>query len=92
MAKEDFKLAFCNVPMHYEDLNLLGIKAQGQFFIDCVLPFGASISCAIFEDIATLIHWMAEKRMAYKFIHYLDDFFTAHKYAAICGKTMATLK
>ena len=68
MAKEDFKSAFCNVPIHYEDPNLLGIKVQGQFFIDCSLPFGASISCAIFEDIATLIHWIAEKRMAHKFI------------------------
>ena len=61
MAKEDFKSAFWNIPMHYQDLNLLGIKVQGQFFIDCALPFGASISCSIFEDVATLIHWLAEK-------------------------------
>ena len=55
MAKEDFKSAFCNVPMQYQDLNLLGLKVQGQSFIDCVLPFGASISCAIFEEISTQI-------------------------------------
>ena len=41
MAKEDFKLVFRNVSMRYQDLNLLGIKVQGKFFIDCVLPFGA---------------------------------------------------
>ena len=56
MAKEDFKSAFRNVPMRYQDMNLLGIKVQGKFFIDCALPFGASISCAIFEDISTLIY------------------------------------
>ena len=92
MAKEDFKSASLNVPMCYEDLNLLGIKVHVQFFIDCALPFEAFISCAIFEDIATLINWIAEKRVAQKFINYLDDFFTVHKYAAICGQTMATLK
>ena len=75
MAKEDFKSAFRNVPMRYQDLNLLGIKVQGKFFIDCALPFGASISCAIFEDIVTLIHWITEKRACKTFIHYLDDFF-----------------
>ena len=73
MAK-DFKSA-CNIPMHYQDLNLLGIKVQGQFFINCALPFGASISYSIFEDLATLIHWLAKKRDGFKFIHYLNDFF-----------------
>ena len=91
MAKEDFKSAFRNVPMRYQDLNLLGIKVQGKFFIDCVLPFGASIFCAIFEDISTLIHWIAERRAAQKFIHYLD-FFIVHKYAQVCGQTMGVLK
>ena len=92
MAKEDFKSAFRNVPMRYQDLNLLGIKVQGKFFIDCALPFGASISCAIFEDISMLIHWSAERRAAQKFIHNLDDFFTVHKYAQVCGQTMGILK
>ena len=92
MAKEDFKLAFQNVPMRYQDLNLLGIKVQGKFFIDCALPLGASIFCAIFYDISTLIHWITEKRAGQKFIHYLDDFFTVHKYSQICGQTMDVLK
>ena len=48
VAKEDIKSAFYNILMQYNDLNLLRIKVQGQFFIDCALPFGASISCTIF--------------------------------------------
>ena len=61
MAKEDFKSAFHDVPMCFNDLKLIGIKAHGQSFIDTCLPFGAAISCAIFTDIATLIHWIVEQ-------------------------------
>ena len=43
MVKEDFKSAFMNVLMHYEDLNLLGIKVQGKFFIACIPLFGATV-------------------------------------------------
>ena len=92
MTKEDFKSAFCNVPMRYQDLNLLGIKAQGQFFIEFALPFGASVSCATFKDISTLIHWIVEKRVGLKFIHYLDDFLMVNRYANICSQTMNVLK
>ena len=41
MAKEDFKSAFQNVPMAFSELNLLGVKVEGNYFIDCKLPFGA---------------------------------------------------
>ena len=91
-AKEDFKLAFHNVPMQYQDLNLLGIKVQGQFFTDCALPFGTFVSCVIFEDISTLIHWIAERRAGHKCIHYLDDFFMVNMYASVCSQTVNVLK
>ena len=92
MAKEDFKSAFHNVPMQFQDLNLLGIKVQGKLFINCALPFGASISCAIFEDVSTLIYWIAEKRACQKFIHYLDDLFMVHYISQVCSNTMQVLK
>ena len=90
MAKEDIKSAFRNIPMQFSNLNLLGICVQGQYFIDCALPFGASISCAIFEQVATLIHWIAEKHAGHKMVHYLDDFFTVHQYASVCRSIMST--
>ena len=46
----------------------------------------------ISEDISTLIQWIAERRAAQKFIHYLDDFFMVHKYAQVYGQTMGVLK
>ena len=88
MAKEDFKSAFHNVPITPADWNLLGIKVQGQFFIDICLPFGAAISCAIFEDISTLIHWIVQRRAGHALIHYLDDFFTVHPLKGVCKRIM----
>ena len=92
MAKEDFKSAFCNIPMCFSDLSLLGIKVQGQFFIDCCLPFGAAVSCQEFEKIATLIHWIAKKRAEYAFVYYLDDYFMVYKLSHTCSYIMGTFK
>ena len=66
MAKEDFKSAFWNVPMAFLELNLLGVKVERRYFIDCALTFGASISCKIFEDEVSLIHWIAKQRAGHK--------------------------
>ena len=92
MAKEDFKSAFQNVPMAFSELNLLGVKVEGKYFIDCALPFGTSFSCKIFEDVAFLIHWIAEKRVGHKFVHYLDDFFTVHRLNIVCSNIMSVFK
>ena len=61
MVKEDFKSAFQNVSMAFLELNLLGVKVKGKYFIDCALPSGASILCKIFQDVTSLIHWIAER-------------------------------
>ena len=92
MAKEDFKSAFCNIPMAFTELNLLGVKVEGKYFIDCALPFGASILCKIFEDVALLIHWIVEKRVGHKLVHYLDDFFTIHRLNRVCRNIMSVFK
>ena len=60
--------------MAFTELNLLGMKVEGKYFIDCALPFGASILCKIFEDVASLIPLIVERRVGHKLVHYLDDF------------------
>ena len=92
MVKEDFKSVFCNVPMCFSDFSLLGIKVHRQYFIDCCLPFGAAASCQVFEKIATLIHWIAQKRTGLIFMHYLDDFFIVHELNHACSYAMGTFK
>ena len=52
--------------------------------MDLALPFGSAISCAIFEDIATLLHWIFEQRMSVHFVHYLDDYLWVHKHFLVC--------
>ena len=92
MAKADFKYAFHNIPMAFTELNLLGVKVEGKYFIDCALPLGASISCKIFEDVASLIHWIVEKRAGHNLVHYLDDFFTIHRLNMVCSNIMSVFK
>ena len=92
MVKEGFKSAFHNIPMAFTELNLSGVKVEGKCFIDCALPFGVSISCKIFEDVASLIHWIVEKRAGHEFVHYLDDFFTIHRLKMVCSSIMSVFK
>ena len=55
MSKVDAKSTFGNVPICFEDVPLLGLKFDKQFHIDCCFPFGAAISCTIFEHLANLV-------------------------------------
>ena len=75
MAKGDVKSAFKLAPIRYKDLECLGIFFEGEFYVDLILPFGSSISCTIFEDISTLIHWIFEEQTRKPFLHYLDYYF-----------------
>ena len=39
MAKTDVKSAFCNIPVHPDDSELLGMEWRWLYFFDRVLPF-----------------------------------------------------
>ena len=54
--------------------------------MDLALPFRSAISCTIFEDIATLVHWIFEQRTSIHFVHYLDDYLWVHRYFIVCLK------
>ena len=91
MSKGDVKSAFRIVPIGKEDCSLLGIKIQHNYFMDICLPFGASISCAIFKQIGTLLQWLAKQKAGYDIVCYLDDFFTAHQVQFICDQIMSAV-
>ena len=84
MAKGDVKSVFKLAPIRYKDLECLGIFFEGEFYVDLTLPFGNSISCAIFEDILTLIHWIFKQRTWKPFLHYLDDYFMCFRTLGGC--------
>ena len=84
MAKGDLKLAFKLAPRCFEDLECLRMLFEGEFYIDLTFPFGSSISYVIFEDIATLIHWIFKQQTRKPFLHYLDDYFICFKMLKGC--------
>ena len=48
---------------------------DGLYFYDKMLPFGCSISCAIFQKFATCLQWIIRKKCPCgETDHYLDDF------------------
>ena len=53
LAKGDVQSAFRIMPIIFKHIKCLGIKFEGEYFVDITLPFGSAISCAIFEEIAT---------------------------------------
>ena len=91
LAKGDIKSAFKLAPIRYEDLACLGIKFQDMYFVDLTLPFGSAISCAIFEEIACLIHFILENRTRVLFVHYLDDYLWCHRLFVICMSAYNTM-
>ena len=77
MAKIDIKSAFRLCPVHPTDHHLLGMKWKGQFYFDCILPFGLRSAPFIFNCLADALEWIAIQQGVSPVHHYLDDFFLA---------------
>lgn len=94
LAKSDIKSAFRLLPISPADFDLLGFKFQGHFYFDKMVPFGSSISCALWEKFATFLHWLIQRHTGNEFIlHYLDDFlFCSRKSSPVCQHTLDKFK
>ena len=78
MAKFDVEAAYRNIAVHPADRYLLGMKWQGQYYVDLALPFGLRSAPFIFNTVAEAVEWILVN--SYKvpdLLHYLDDFVTA---------------
>ena len=87
-GKTDVQSAFRLVPLNKKCWRWIIMKAQDpttgewKFFIDKCLPFGASISCAIFQWFSNALKFLIEFRMSADsdmdttdtVTNYLDDF------------------
>ena len=97
LGKSDIKSTFCLIPLSILCWRWLVMIAQNpinkkwQYFIDKCLPFGASISCSIFQKFSDALKHVAQfrsKRMS--ITNYLDDFlFIAYK-QVICNQMIQT--
>ena len=83
MAKSDMSAAFRHVPMRKEDWALLVMKAENPldgkiyFFVDKCMPFGSSISCAIFQRFSNAVAHLVKFMTKQSLVNYLDDYFFA---------------
>ena len=80
-GKSDMKSAFRNVPVRKQDFMLLIMMAVNPmtgkkvFFVDKCLPFGASISCALFQEFSDSVAHIFRFRTGNNTVNYLDDYF-----------------
>ena len=84
VAKSDMSMAFRNVPLRkgcWQWLVMMAvhpITKKKYYFVDKCLPFGSSISCAIFQDVSNAVTWIVIYRTKTVIINYLDDYFLLH--------------
>ena len=89
-AKSDMSMAFRNIPLDRKSWCYLILKAKHPitgkiyYFVDKCLPFGASISCAIFQAFSDSVAHLVRYRTNKPLVNYLDDFFFAALSKAIC--------
>ncbi len=74
LAKFDVQGAFRTVPVHPEDRWLLGMRWQGNTYVDKVLPFGLRSAPKIYNAVADGLLWILRAQDDVNSIHYLDDF------------------
>ena len=94
LAKTDIKSAFRLLRVSPSDFDQLGFSFDNKFYFDKCLPFGASISCSLFEKFSTALHWFTEQKTGNKdILHYLDDFlFGAEADSPKCQFTLQTFR
>ena len=92
LGKADIKSAFRLIPVSKDDFPLLGFKFDNLYYFDKALPFGCSISCAVFEKFATFLEWIVRKSCNVGDLeHYLDDYlFGGEKKTNHCTVMMET--
>ena len=92
-GKMDFDTAFHNIPIHLNDLPLLGFMLDDLYFINSTMAFGARSSCKIFEEFATSIQWILDNETdSTNSSHYLDDFIMVHASSTVCAYYMSKLQ
>ena len=92
ISKSDMTAAFRNLGIRKRDWRWLILKAknpknkQYYYFIDKCLPFGASISCALFQRFSNAISHIVKIKAGNKEnINYLDDFLFIALLEAFCN-------
>ena len=79
LVKADIKEAYRMLSIHPEDLGLLGIQWEGEFYTDKALPFGLRSAPKIFTAVADALQWILSIKGVKNLLHYLYDFIFVSK-------------
>ena len=89
LTKVDIQSAYRVIPVHPQDSILLGMKWQGNVYVDAALRFGQRSAPKIFNAVADGLEWIVHNRGD---MHYLDDFIVVGAPKSYeCGEGMETL-
>ena len=78
MSKTDIQSAFCIIPIHPHDWELLGMQWKGLYFFNTVLPFGLRSAPFLFNMLSDALEWIIRHKFNITGVmHILDDFFIA---------------
>jgi len=93
LAKADVKSAYRNVPVPPRDRWLLGMRWEGETYVDGALPFSLRSAPLIFTALGDAIQWIATERGAVWLRHYVDDFVSVRtKGSGECAQSMRVFK
>ena len=74
MAKTDIEAAFCQYPVHLDDLELLGMQGTGKYYFYKILPFGLRSAPFKFTGLSDALEWIAIYDLLISFVdHILHD-------------------
>ena len=96
LAKSNAKSAFRVLGLNPQSWKWLVLKAISHFdgkvyyFIDKCLPFGSSISCALFQKVSDALAWLVEFATKTPLVNYLDNFLFAAWLRAVCNDYLRT--
>ena len=96
IGRSDFTAAFRNLGVCPRDWPLLIMKArspldsQWYYFVDKCLPFGSSISCAMFQAVSDAIAHIMQVKNGKELVNYLDDFLFVALLRWVCNQHLQT--
>jgi hypothetical protein len=73
MSIIDIKSAFRHVPIHPDDIPLMGFEWEGKYYFERALPFGLRSSPGIYDRLARALVYIAQQRGVYALLYYVDD-------------------
>ena len=94
LSHSDVQSAFRNLGMNKKSWHHLVMRAKlpingkWYYFVDKCLPFGASISCKLFQMVSDALAYLVQNKTGDELVNYLDDFLFIALLACICNQNL----